>query len=444
MKNVRVILVFVVVCFVAFSCGQPTPPAGPPTAPTPKDDVQETATPVETLDDVGETETEEADVAEDAEEPVEDIEEPVEDAEEPAEDEAKDAGEPAVEGGTPKLVVPEPTYDFGTRQDSETVVHGFTLRNEGTGMLEIKNVRAACGCTAMELDKDKLAPGEEVEIGVSTNLRGRQGQRTFAVTVTTNDPDEPMTRLRMTGNVEPAIRVEPERINFGDVYDDTPLSETVNIKATVDDLTFKVNSAELSDMDFIEHEIEEVEPGRSYNIHVKTTGELPQGHHRSRMIIRTDARERSVIWLPINLQVVGALQIMPPTINIMHSDTPGEVAPLMQLRITAGRVDEFEIQEVIVPVDDIEAELIESSQNTYLLRLSNMPQSDILEDKAVILKTNIEGHEEVKIPFNVTKPRIRPQSGGQPARLSPEQIQQMRQRATAATETDEDADVDEE
>ena len=432
MKNVLVVLVFVVVCFVAFSCGQPTPPAAP--EPEPKEDVEVAVAPDEAPEDVGEPETD------DAEESAEDAEEPAEDAEEPEEDEARDAGEPAVEGGTPKLVVPEPTYDFGTRPDSETVVHGFLIRNEGTGVLEIKNVRAACGCTAMELDKDKLAPGEEVEIGVSTNLRGRQGQRTFAVTVTTNDPDEPMTRLRMTGNVEPAIKIEPERVNFGEVYDDTPLSETVNIKATIDDLSFKVNSAELSDMDFIEHEIEEVEAGRSYNIHIKTTGEVPQGHHRSRMIIRTDARERSVIWLPINIQVVGALQIMPPAINIVHSDTPGDVAPLMQLRITAGRIDDFEILDVVVPVDDIEAELIESAQNTYLLRLSNMPQSNILEDKSIILKTNVEGHEEVKIPFNVTQPRVRRPASGQTIQLSPEQIEQMRQRRATSSDADDTDD----
>ena len=308
--------------------------------------------------------------------------------------------EPVVEGGTPKLVVPEPIYDFGTRRDSETVSHDFVLRNEGTGILNIENVRAACGCTASEVEKDTLAPGEEVKISASTNLRGRQGQRSFVVRVTTNDPDEQMTVLRMTGHVEASVMVEPDRVDFGEVYDDNPREETVNIRSTLDDLTFEVSSAELSDMDFITHEIEEVEPGKSYNINIRTKGNVPVGHHSNRMIIRTDAEQRRVIWLPIIIRVIGALQITPPTLNIRPSDTPGDVTQ-QQLRITGGRVKEFEIQEVVLPLDSMDSALIASDENTYLLRLLNVPQSNELEGKSVILRTNIPDHEEIEIPFNI-------------------------------------------
>ncbi len=417
MKETRIWLVLMCVGVLVFACGQPAPPPAADIAPVAERDADVAAE---------EQAAEAPDEAPEPEEAADDEEAPA--AEEETEDLA-DAGEPAVEGGTPKLVVPESEVDFGTRRDTETIKHNFVLRNEGDGILEIKNVRASCGCTTTELEKDRLAPGEEVEIGALTNLRGRQGRNTKRVSVTTNDPENPTVHLTMTVTVESSVTIEPARVNFGEIYDDGPLEETVNIHSTIDDLTFSVTSAELTDMDFIEHEIEVVEPGKSYNINIKSVGELPVGNHSARMVIRTDARERPVVWLPISVQVIGPLQIMPPVINIRHSDTPGEVTQ-QQLRISPGRIKEFELEEVIAPLEDMGAELIPSAQGTYLLRLTNMPQSDILEGKAIILRTNLEEHPEVEIPFNVIMPR-RP-VGRAPATLTPEQREQMRARTRAA------------
>ncbi len=76
-----------------------------------------------------------------------------------------------------------------------------------------------------------------------------------------------------------------------------------------------------------------------------------------------------------------------------------------QLRITPGRVAEFEILDVVAPIDSIETTLMSTGDNAYTLRLSNMPRNDDLEGKSVVLRTNIPGHEEIDIPFNIYKPR---------------------------------------
>lgn len=311
-----------------------------------------------------------------------------------------------VEGGKPKLVVPEPEFNFGKVDNSETVEHDFILRNEGTGVLKIESVRASCGCTTTELEKNELAPGEEIKIHAATNLKGRQGPQTKSITVMTNDPDNPSYQLRIVGEAIASIAIEPMSVQFGRIMDDEPREATVVIQSNKPEISFKVLSAELDGIDFVKHEIIEVEPGKKYDFKVRTEGKLPEGNHNGRFIIRTDSQERAVIWLPVSLQVIGPLQIMPPVINIRVSDNPEEVEQ-QQLSITAGRVAEFVINEVVVPLDTIQHELIQAAPNVYRLRLSNMPRTEELEGKSVILKTNLVDSPEVSIPFNIYKPRLK-------------------------------------
>ncbi len=390
MSKWRILLVCLLSCVVVLGCGGPKAPSQP---------VLDEAAVVETPTTI--------EVEEVVEPPVVDVittdipETPVEPV---VTVEADVPGEQPVQGGVPKAVVDEPVYNYGTRTDDESVTHHFVLRNEGTGILKIENVRASCGCTTTDLPTDTLAPGEEVKIGAVTNLRGRQGKQVKTVTVFTNDPENQTIQLRLEGDVQASIMIEPTAVNFGRIDDNEPREAKVVVKSTKDDLTFAINSAELSDMDFVEHEITEVEEGRTFEIVIRTTGEVPVGNHNSRMIIRTDARERAVLWLPISMQVVGALQIMPPVINIRYSEEPGELEQ-QQLRITPGRVAEFEILDVVAPLDGIEPTLMATGDNAYTLRLANMPRNDDLEGKSIILRTNIPGHEEIEIPFNIYKPR---------------------------------------
>ncbi len=408
MSKWRLVMMIALVGMLVAACGgQPkTPPVAEPAPPAPK---VETAPAVEAqpsapVEVVGEEESAPAAV------------EPA-----PAES-APPAGEQAVEGGVPKLVVPEPVFDFGQRDNSETVTHHFVLRNEGTGVLKIESVRASCGCTTTELPTDTLAPGEELKLETQTNLRGRQGPQTKTVTVFSNDPEQPSLRLTMKGDALASIAIEPMNIQFGRVEDDQPREAKVTIKSTKEDVSFSVLSSELSDLNFITHEVKEIVPQREYELIVKAEGPLPVGHHNGRIIVRTDSRERAVIWVPISMQVIGAVQVMPPVINIRYSEEPGDVEQ-QQLSITPGRSQEFTITEVVLPLEGMEHELIPAGANNYRLRLANMPRNDDLEGKNVILRTNIPDSPEILIPFNIYKPRVRQAPGASASEIVKKRLQ---------------------
>lgn len=304
------------------------------------------------------------------------------------------------DGGAPRLVVPEPEFNFGKLDNSEVAEHDFILRNEGTGILKIEKVQSSYGCITAELEMNELMPNEEIKIQAAFNLKGRQGPQNKAITVTSNDPENPSFQLRIVGEAIASISIDPMVVQFGRILDDNPRETKVVIQTNKEDISFKVQSAEIDDMEFIKHEIKEVERGKKYELHINTTGNLPVGNHNGRFIIRTDSAERAVIWLPVSMQVIGALEVMPPVVNIRYSGNPEEFEQ-QQLSITAGRVDEFVINEVVIPLNTIECELLEVGANYYKLRLFNMPRTRALKGKTIILRTNLTETPEVKIPFNI-------------------------------------------
>ena len=95
----------------------------------------------------------------------------------------------------------EKNHDFGEMKQGDKMDHTFTLTNDGKSELIIRNVRSSCGCTAVAPAKKVIAPGESAPVKVTFNSRGKRGRQSKSITVITNDPKTPTTRLRVSCNV---------------------------------------------------------------------------------------------------------------------------------------------------------------------------------------------------------------------------------------------------
>ncbi len=106
-------------------------------------------------------------------------------------------------GSYSKLLSPEPVikfdvlnYDFGTVKQGENLEHVFKFTNSGKSTLVITSVQPSCGCTGVVMDEKKeFAEGESGEIKITFSTQGRQGVNSKAVTVNTNDPENPVITL---------------------------------------------------------------------------------------------------------------------------------------------------------------------------------------------------------------------------------------------------------
>ena len=92
------------------------------------------------------------------------------------------------------------THDFGEIKQGASVTHTFRFKNVGDEPLLLTRVKASCGCTTPSWSREEVAPGEEGEVTVKFNSRGKMGYQSKSVTVTGNT--NPMNDvLRFTGKV---------------------------------------------------------------------------------------------------------------------------------------------------------------------------------------------------------------------------------------------------
>lgn len=130
----------------------------------------------------------------------------------------------------PKIVPAETEFKFGDLAEGVTVTHNFVIFNKGDEVLVIKNVRASCGCTAVQPEKTELAPNESTIIKAEFNTIGRSGLQNKAIYVSSNDPQTPELRLTFTANIlekekgnkeylfdRPILQLGTTQHNFGKV-----------------------------------------------------------------------------------------------------------------------------------------------------------------------------------------------------------------------------------
>lgn len=101
----------------------------------------------------------------------------------------------------PKAVIKPMAYDFGEIAEGKVVEKIFVITNEGSDTLKINNVKASCGCTAAVIGKKILANAESTELKVSFDSTGKSGRQNKTITIDTNDPNNKIIKLLLTGNV---------------------------------------------------------------------------------------------------------------------------------------------------------------------------------------------------------------------------------------------------
>lgn len=102
----------------------------------------------------------------------------------------------------PPIVQPdEVTHSLGDIPTDSKAHHTFHLYNVGGKPLIIKKVETSCGCTLVNIDKSKISPGEVAALKVTLDTSIKLGNVKKSITVFTNDPQQPVLKLFLKGNV---------------------------------------------------------------------------------------------------------------------------------------------------------------------------------------------------------------------------------------------------
>lgn len=103
----------------------------------------------------------------------------------------------------PRILFLRKSFNFGKMIEGEKTSTIFYFKNTGTKDLVIKKVRVSCGCTVVSLSSKILKPDEIGELKIKFDSTGLSGDIQKSVYIHSNDPENPIVQLIITGIVKP-------------------------------------------------------------------------------------------------------------------------------------------------------------------------------------------------------------------------------------------------
>ena len=106
------------------------------------------------------------------------------------------------------LVVDAPTADAGTVQRGTIITKEFIVKNTGSAMLRVTDVKPGCGCTTAKFDK-AIPPGGQGKIVLTVDTKSFRSAISKTAVVLSNDPNTPELTLKVLANVKGLVKAEP-------------------------------------------------------------------------------------------------------------------------------------------------------------------------------------------------------------------------------------------
>src|SRR6266513_190101 len=128
----------------------------------------------------------------------------------------------------------------------KTAVAHFKYKNSGTTPVHFKSVKASCGCTTTQSQKEVVNPGEKGEIIATFNIGDRTGQQMKTVTVQTDDPNPSQATIVLTlkATIPQALDIKPTFVYWQS--GEEPKPKKISVKASKEfpakNITVKSNS----------------------------------------------------------------------------------------------------------------------------------------------------------------------------------------------------------
>ncbi|MBU0678756.1 MAG: DUF1573 domain-containing protein [Verrucomicrobia bacterium] len=295
----------------------------------------------------------------------------------------------------PQIVCVQPSYDFGKADSGQVIEHTFEVRNSGQTSLEITRVKPSCGCTVANLSRKIVPPNETAEITTRLNLRGRSGRQRKHITVESNDPQNPGLRLTLEGDVINELEVRPNRIFYGQIQSTNPITRAIEI-ISQSETPLNITDIIVSHPQ-IETALETLQEGKHFRLQVVLNpAGLTEPVLRGTIRLRTDSPRYPDINVEVSGMIVGALIVAPEKIVLQKRNDQ----PLVRYAvIRGGQTKDFKITEVIPPDSNIVVNTMAMGDQGYRIQISNIPASEEMTGKKLIIGTDVPEKKIIEIPF---------------------------------------------
>ncbi len=336
-------------------------------------------------------------------------------------------------GPYPKAVVPETTYHFEPMSVGASQSHTFIIKNEGEAPLRLKKGETTCKCTLSDLAKDSIPQGAQAEVELTWTPKSSGPDFTQEASIHTNDPDNKLIRLTVTGPVHELLTIHPEsgwnRPSIGRGENETLTGEIYSQildKFEIQSIDASSPAVEPTFRPMTDAELAEWRAKCGYHVSVSLhSKDMKVGKIAEKIVVHTNLESSKEIPLDITGTFLGSIQLFPfipkgaanPgihwTTDLMAIDLgkfPAAKGAEGWYTMVVGDMpkgQEFHVEKIEPSVDSLSVSVApqESRSNsshkaflvTFQVKPGSPPASHLQKNAArVILKTNHPNAPEIK------------------------------------------------
>jgi hypothetical protein len=227
--------------------------------------------------------------------------------------------------------------DFGTIRRGEKREAKFNFRNSGHGPLIIQGIQAPCDCTSVESTKGKVfAPNEAGTVSITFDSTDYLGPISKAVTVISNERQQPDRTLSISATVITDIEVTPPLIDFGDIPAGSSIVQTVKIKSLMKG-PLKIEKLKYNDS-ILEATSKPIND-QEFQLSVRLKEQAPIGFLKDTVILKNNSPTLGDLPVPIRANVKGRINLSSPYVEFGFIASGNKSTKSLQFIAT----DRFEI-----------------------------------------------------------------------------------------------------
>ena len=234
----------------------------------------------------------------------------------------KAAADTGDSNGSATMVIENPVHDFGEVWTVPTLAHTFIVKNTGTNVLKITNVKPGCGCTIKGAYDREIQPGATGKIPLTLRTKGKTNFSTN-ITVSSNDSSNPTTRVTLKGNIKYYVEANPRNVRFNRIQTNETVKQNVTIKVSSDDANLELVAGGKSGN--FQGTLTPTDDPKKFQLTVVGTPPFKEGSTSGYIRIKTNIKEQPELQIPIAAFVAPRLEIRPKQIYVpsaMKKKTP--------------------------------------------------------------------------------------------------------------------------
>lgn len=248
---------------------------------------------------------------------------------------------------------------------------------------------------------DQLPPGGEGAIEATVSTRGRSGAITKVVTVETNDPNNPVSRLQIKGEIVVEAGLDPERINFGQIGTGETVTKAALLKAR-EPGKVRLTKVELVDAsDGLTARLAKVDGVDAVEV---TLAGRRSGRVRGQLKVATSSTKQPTIELWVTGEVLGHFDLLP---RIVSFPEPGEGEPPQKrvLKVRARGEPAYAVKAARDPAGNIATTLTKAGDFWEVeLVLNRVPEDG---RGSILIQTTAPDEPTVEASYFVRKTGVR-------------------------------------